>query len=239
MNITLLLRLFAAHLLADFFLQTDRLCKAKLDKGMNGFIAQVIHALVHAISTYLILADWQMLIVPLAIFVSHLTIDIVKSHQHSNGTIAFLFDQLIHIVIIIILWWTLYADCFEAKKWFYNLSTSKQLWMVIIAYLLITKPSSILISKFIKNWTPSNNMQGLPRAGEWIGYIERVLTLTFVITGNIEAIGCLLAAKSVFRFGDLNKAKEVKITEYVLLGTLTSFTIALLISFSLKFILTN
>ena len=47
----------------------------------------------------------------------------------------------------------------------------------------------------------------MPRAGEWIGYIERVLILTFVITGNIEAVGFLLAAKSVFRFDDLNKAK--------------------------------
>lgn len=93
-------------------------------------------------------------------------------------------------------------------------------------------------SKFIKNWTPSNNMraQGMPRAGEWIGYIERVLILTFVITGNIEAVGFLLAAKSVFRFGDLNKVKEIKITEYVLLGTLASFTIALLIAFTLTLI---
>ena len=73
----------------------------------------------------------------------------------------------------------------------------------------------------------------MPRAGEWIGYIERVLILTFVITGNIEAVGFLLAAKSVFRFGDLNKAKEIKITEYVLLGTLASFTIALLVAFAL------
>ena len=47
-------------------------------------------------------------------------------------------------------------------------------------------------------------------------------------------MGFLLAAKSVFRFGDLNKAKEIKITEYVLLGTLASFTIALLVAFALS-----
>ena len=55
-----------------------------------------------------------------------------------------------------------------------------------------------------------------------------------VITDNIEGIGFLLAAKSIFRFGDLNKAREIKITEYVLLGTLASFTIALLVAFTLK-----
>ncbi len=50
-----------------------------------------------------------------------------------------------------------------------------------------------------------------------------------MLVGCMEGIGFLLAAKSVFRFGELTKAKEVKITEYVLIGTLSSFTIAILI----------
>ena len=36
MNITLLLRLLSAHLLADFFLQSDKLCKAKNESGKKG-----------------------------------------------------------------------------------------------------------------------------------------------------------------------------------------------------------
>ena len=102
--------------------------------------------------------------------------------------------------------------------------------------MLVLKPASILISVFIKRWIPSNNMQsqGMPFAGAWIGYIERVLILTFIITGNIEGVGFLLAAKSIFRFGDLNKAREIKITEYVLLGTLASFSIALLTGFAIN-----
>ena len=50
-----------------------------------------------------------------------------------------------------------------------------------------------------------------------------------MLVGCMEGIEFLLAAKSVFRFGELAKAKEVKITEYVLIGTLSSFTIAILI----------
>ena len=42
------------------------------------------------------------------------------------------------------------------------------------------------------------------------------------------AIGLLIAAKSVFRFGDLNKGKNRKLTEYVLIGTLLSFGLAIL-----------
>ena len=239
MNIALLLRLFSAHLLADFFLQTDKLCKAKNKPGKKGVIAQLAHAFIHALSAYILLADWTNWIIPLVIFVSHLIIDVLKSRLHGKGTVAFLCDQAVHILVIVLVWWWLYADNAHECGWLARVISSKQLWAAIVAYLIITKPASVLISKFIKNWIPSNNMQGqgMPRAGEWIGYIERVLILTFVITGNIEAVGFLLAAKSVFRFGDLNKAKEIKITEYVLLGTLASFTIALLVAFALSSIL--
>jgi hypothetical protein len=37
----------------------------------------------------------------------------------------------------------------------------------------------------------------------------------------------LLAAKSIFRFGDLKEARERKLTEYILIGTLLSFGIAI------------
>ena len=239
MNVTLLLRLLSAHLLADFFLQSDKLCKAKNESGKKGAIVQLAHAFIHALSAYILLADWKNWIIPLVIFVSHLIIDALKSRLHGKGTVAFLCDQSVHVLVIVLLWWWLYADNTQTCGWLTSVISSKQLWAAIVAYLIITKPASVLISKFIRNWTPSNNMQGqgMPRAGEWIGYIERVLILTFVITGNIEAVGFLLAAKSVFRFGDLNKAKEIKITEYVLIGTLASFTIALLTAFVLNLIL--
>lgn len=77
----------------------------------------------------------------------------------------------------------------------------------------------------------------MPNAGKWIGYLERILILTFILTSNIEGIGFLLAAKSVFRFGELNKTKDIKITEYVLIGTFASFTIAILLGFGIKWLM--
>ena len=106
---------------------------------------------------------------------------------------------------------------------------SSKVWFVGMAYILMLKPSSILLGLFLDKWTPASpNTQSLPNAGQWIGYIERVLILTFVLIGSMEGVGFLLAAKSVFRFGELNKAKEIRTTEYVLIGTLASFTIAIL-----------
>jgi hypothetical protein len=56
--------------------------------------------------------------------------------------------------------------------------------------------------------------------------LERIFVFTFIVTGNWNAIGFLLAAKSVFRFGDLKESKDRKLTEYVLIGALLSFGIA-------------
>ena len=50
----------------------------------------------------------------------------------------------------------------------------------------------------------------------------------------MEGVGFLLAAKSVFRFGDLNKAIDIKTTQYVVLGTMTSFKIAIIIGLLVK-----
>ena len=64
-------------------------------------------------------------------------------------------------------------------------------------------------------------------AGQNIGYLERVLVLTFILLNQFAAIGFLLAAKSVFRFGDLRQSEDKKLTEYVMLGTLTSFALTI------------
>jgi len=51
----------------------------------------------------------------------------------------------------------------------------------------------------------------------------------FIISGHWEGVGFLLAAKSIFRFGDLKGAGERTLTEYVLIGTLLSFGLAMLV----------
>jgi hypothetical protein len=68
---------------------------------------------------------------------------------------------------------------------------------------------------------------GLNNAGKYIGILERIFIFTFVIMGKWEGIGFLLAAKSIFRFGDLKESKDRKLTEYILIGTLLSFGIAI------------
>ncbi|GHT30519.1 hypothetical protein AGMMS49574_10390 [Bacteroidia bacterium] len=70
----------------------------------------------------------------------------------------------------------------------------------------------------------------LERAGRWIGTIERIMTVVLVMLQQYTAIGFIIAAKSVLRYNDSKTGK----TEYVLIGTLLSFGIALLIGIGIQ-----
>ena len=94
---------------------------------------------------------------------------------------------------------------------------------------------------FISKWTPEpvgQDSASLQSAGKYIGFFERLLVFIFIIINQWAAVGFLLAAKSIFRFGDLKEAKDRKLTEYVLIGTLLSFGtaifMALLFRYSLR-----
>ncbi len=229
----ILLRLLFAHVLSDFFFQSDKICDGKQGKTKKKYIYQLLHSFIHASMAYLFVADWSNRIVPLVIFISHIMMDYIKVEYMKKNTTSFFIDQLVHIAIIVVLWLSLFDHegnfCQELFRTEWD---SLSIWAVVIAYLLVLKPTSVFLSLFIKKWSPSATAEkSLPNAGKWIGYFERILILTFILTGNAEGIGFLLAAKSIFRFGELSKAQEIKTTEYVLIGTFASFTIAILIGF--------
>ena len=57
--------------------------------------------------------------------------------------------------------------------------------------------------------------------------LERLFVLVFIVSGHWEGIGFLIAAKSIFRFGDIKEYEGLKLTEYFMIGTLLSFGIAI------------
>lgn len=239
MNTIILIKLIAAHLIGDFLLQGDRMCIDKFSNNSKAkYKALVLHALVQATLAYIFVAQWNCWIVPVVIGVSHFAIDLVKTMSKRTDLISFVWDQLAHLCIIIGLWWLEFAR--QSQLDMADEIFSTNFWLIATAYIAVLAPTSILIKFFIEfeKWMPSEaSSQGLPNAGKWIGYLERILILTFIFTDNIEGIGFLLAAKSVFRFGELNKAKDIKITEYVLIGTFASFTIAILIGFGINWLI--
>ena len=173
--------------------------------------------------------------IPLVIFVTHLIIDYIKIRYFNDRLHAFIIDQILHLLVICILWMGVYSIWSEMAEVSDILFASPKWWAILTVYLLILKPTSLLLALFTRQWRePGMNSTSLQNAGQWIGYLERCLILTFILVGFNEAIGFLLAAKSIFRFGELSKGQEIKTTEYVLIGTLASFTIAILTGLVLR-----
>ena len=228
-----LIQLLCAHFIADFALQTNGITRGKRKAGIAGLCYQLIHAAIHGIAAYLLVAQWDCWIIPVSIFASHFIIDFTKYKYVKPSLTAFISDQICHIAVIVVIWWALYGDsltlaCLESVCW-------AKVWTIALAYILMLKPSSLLLGQFLAKWTPkSQKGRSLPNAGKWIGYIERLLILTFILTGSMEGVGFLLAAKSIFRFGELSKTTEIRTTEYVLIGTLSSFAIAIFVGIAVN-----
>jgi hypothetical protein len=103
--------------------------------------------------------------------------------------------------------------------------------MFLLAVLFLSYPSSIIMKVIFSKWNLSkivSEKESLEDAGTYIGILERILVFIFIVLNQWAAVGFLITAKSVFRFGDLSAAKERKLTEYVLIGTLISFGIAII-----------
>jgi hypothetical protein len=70
--------------------------------------------------------------------------------------------------------------------------------------------------------------------GRAVGSLERALTLTLVLLGEYTAVGWIIAAKSLARFKQL---EDREFAEYFLVGTLSSFLLALLVGLGIRFLL--
>ena len=75
--------------------------------------------------------------------------------------------------------------------------------------------------------------QGLRNGGRLIGWLERFLFFAFLLQAQYAAVGFVLAAKGVARYGEIKEAKDQKVAEYELIGTMISlaWTIAVYAAF--------
>ncbi len=226
-------KLLLAHLLGDFLLQPTSWV---LDKESKKFKSKYlyIHTFLHGILAWSFVGEMSFGWFALASALLHGLIDFLKLRFQKKKTKRnwFIADQVLHLITILVIT-TVYQNLSVDFEIFNN-----RFWILITGILFLTKPSSIIIRNIISIWTPeskNNNDDSLENAGNYIGILERLFVFCFMIIGHFEAIGFLLAAKSIFRFGDLKEVKDRKLTEYVLIGTLLSFGIALLTGLLVQF----
>ncbi|TKC10019.1 DUF3307 domain-containing protein [Pedobacter polaris] len=223
-----LLKLLLAHVLGDFFLQPNAWVIEKEDKKLKSN-KLYLHLVIHSALIFIIFASFDVWAVALTIGLGHGIIDAMKLMFQKDKTkrIWFFVDQILHVALIIACW----QYYFHAPI---NLGflQNNQFWLFLLGALFLTSPAAIFIRVIIAKWIPEKASTSLQDAGKFIGIMERLLIYLFVCTHHFEAVGFLLAAKSIFRFGDLKDAHDIKLTEYVLIGTLLSFGIALIVAMS-------
>ena len=225
----LFLALIFAHLLADFVFQTDSMVANK-----DRWKSQLLHAFSVALLSYLFighLAAWPLALVVGAV---HLSIDRKKplwSCLSGSDVKAFWIDQLAHLISILVLcvisdflignsdliWW-------DYLKTFYLIGG---LLLVVLGGSPFIKLHTDPFRKRLGEIAGDEPVQGLEQAGKTIGYLKRFLIFILVVGGNVAGVAFLIAAKSIFRFGELKDADNRHQAEYITIGTLASFSWAL------------
>jgi len=228
------IKLILAHLLGDFILQPNSWVADKENYKLKSKFLY-IHVLIHTVLSLIFLWDLQLWWVAVLMGITHFIIDAAKLIFQNVKTKKrwFFIDQLLHILVIA-------GVSFYFREFSFGFLQNQEFLKIIMAALFLTTPASIFIKILLSSWTPApdgpNTIQteSLSSAGKYIGILERLLVFTFIMVNHWEGVGFMVAAKSVFRFSDLAQAKQRKLTEYVLIGTLLSFGLAVLTGIIIK-----
>lgn len=219
----LLAVLIAAHMIGDFLLQPDWMAERK---RRSGYL--LLHALIHAALAYVALQKWACWQASALVFVIHALIDAVKKRSPDTAA-AFVVDQAAHAVGLIGIVWFLRTHMGMSDF-------AGNFYKAIIAaggFVATVRGAGFFVGKFMKRLVEDSKftLDGLVNGGRWIGQMERALIFVFLLIGYPEGIGFLVAAKSILRF---KETEEQKMAEYVLIGTLLSFTLAIALAWATK-----
>lgn len=180
---------------------------------------------------------WPVILIPalIPIAVAGLRIGLIKVLPSRTMDV---FVQLAYVLFLMLLWLlVLYVG---ELNW---LEKSADWAVHVLALFLLSSPSAQFIKWVMSRWEEEmkpdaksgmnfedREGRSLPEAGTVIGVLERVMAYLLLISGQWAGLGFLIAAKSIFRFGDLNRNQNRQFTEYVLIGTFLSFLLAIVVS---------
>ena len=183
MNSTLFLSLVLAHIIGDFYLQTDKCCEQKEARKFKSWFLYV-HAITIGLLSWIIVPSCGFGLWALLIAVSHFAIDAVKIHC-PKGLWSFVIDQLLHLGILAAIS-TIYEMTKELPLQMIDIPSSFSTPLLILAVLLCMKPANILIKLILEKYQvgESESCDNIKNAGALIGNLERILTIVFVLLGQ-------------------------------------------------------
>jgi len=239
------LAVYLAHLLTDFVFQTHRLVE---QKRSGKFFAYFVHGLTHYLSAIalvsLFLAGFGLSLrthaVILGLTLAHLLLDLAKIHLAQKAfvhdrAVVYVSDQLLHFMSVAFAAWLLtpglpFAEL-AALLGTIRAIPSRLLFIPIIYVGVIFGGGHLIraltrpLAKSINLEQPEKGGEPMQNAGLYIGWLERFLLLTALLLQSPGTAGLILAAKAIARYPEF---KSEHFAEYFLIGTLLSFSIAVL-----------
>lgn len=189
-----------------------------------------LHAGIHGLLAYLVLQQWAWWGVIPTVALTHALIDFLKVRRGS-GSKAFAVDQLAHVLVLGCIALAISDGATNVIKLESILFGS---WILIGAGFTATVWGVGCFIRAVAEEMCEENPnlkveldKGLQNGGSMIGKLERALIFVFIAIGQPAGIGFLIASKSILRF---EEAKKQPLAEYVLIGTLWSFGLALAIA---------
>lgn len=221
---TIFLLLLASHVLVEFLIPGEIRCGQKPSRKQF-----LWHPVIHGVLSLGIIWDWRMLIPASLIAIFHGLIDWLDT-KYERSPMRFVWDQFLHISLLILVSWGI-------SEW----GSIRQLWalkywtyiMSVAGFVLCVQGVGIIVGEVAFKIMKDNPdlekdlSKGLKNGGKQIGQLERALIFILMLVGQPAGIGFLVAAKSILRF---EEAKRQNISEYVLIGTFWSFSLAIAIT---------
>jgi Protein of unknown function (DUF3307) len=221
-----IIKLLIAHILGDFALQPSTWIDSKREKGIKSR-AFYYHLVIVGLLTFIAIGQlsWAAAGISLTITITHALIDCWKIKvDKSHSLTYFSIDQPLHLVVLIAAWLFIINGWDKIQTVANGLWNSFPILIVSLGYLFCVIPSCFIVKFVVKQLIVQNEASDVKRGGMLIGIFERIIIFTFVLFSQYEAIGFLITGKSILRFSDGQK----KETEYVLVGTMLSYTLAIL-----------
>lgn len=249
---TLFWAFLTAHLLGDFLLQGPAVLEGRREGRPGAYLRHgLTHFVLLALFTWPAASSPLAWIWAIAAAV-HVVIDVAKDRWQARAprsgfaeTWAFLADQALHVWALQTLIRWLPPEVlrpWRGAEVLLGVLTGGSLdphtylgrpdpWKTTAVFVAVILAGAVLVRLALEAWRALPLRTGFapvppeaPRTGLYIGMVERALVLVLLLLHAADAVGLVVAAKSIARFRDL---EDRSFAEYYILGTLLSLVVAL------------
>jgi hypothetical protein len=155
----------------------------------------------------------------------------LDKNKNDQKLIRFILEQILLYSALLILWGLNISKLHNIILLTGSLIHNYKVTLILLGYFTCIWPASNLIKHFLQkvmsNEASITDDGGKIEVGGFIGQFERVIIFTLVLLGQYAAIGFLITGKSIVRIASDDKHQRIS-SEYILVGTMLSYAIAIL-----------